>query len=107
MKDAKKFYEESRGSSAFNMPKNARFVGSNQHGKRYLFPDGSYLRIDTEGNSIEWREKPGYGSFGITDPLETAFIVASVMNGLKRPYSSDFVAELRDRVNEQSKAVQP
>ena len=41
---------------------------------------------------------------GLTDPLEVAFVVASVMNGLKRPYAQDIVTELRALVNEQERA---
>jgi hypothetical protein len=36
---------------------------------------------------------------GLHDPIEVAFVVASVMHGLKNPYAADFVAELRERVN--------
>lgn len=62
---AKEFYEFSRGLSAFNMPKDARKVGANQYGVRYMFTDGSYLRIDKQRNVIEWRANtPRNGSHG-------------------------------------------
>lgn len=56
-------YESVRGLRAFNMPSDARKTGANQYGKRYAFPDGSTLRIDSRGNTIECRMRPhGPGS---------------------------------------------
>jgi hypothetical protein len=62
---AKAVYESLRGVVAFNLPTDARKVGANQYGTRYVFPDGSYLRVDCAGNQIEWRERyPREGSPG-------------------------------------------
>lgn len=65
---AREVYESTRGMVAFNLPSDAWPYGANQHGKRYTFPDGSYLRIDRRGNQIEWRERTprdGYGAIRV------------------------------------------
>jgi hypothetical protein len=56
---AQAVYEEKRGKRAFNMPKDAKRVGGNQHGIRYVFPDGSRLRIGGLARIIEWRTNEG------------------------------------------------
>ena len=36
------------------------------------------------------------------DPLEAAFVIATVMLGLRRPYSTQLLAELRSAVNDRT-----
>lgn len=62
------------------------------------------LQMTTAGDVIRLLSNESAGVaveelLNLSDPLEIAFVVATVMQGLRRPYAGDFVAELRDAVN--------